>query len=70
MIFPMLTIRWRLRLELNCQKHTGRVQRPKEGSKEEQCLMMCMLFPFCYLTCYHSTKNVTISGESKNSICI
>ena len=33
------------------QKSTGRVQQPKEGRKEEQCLMMCTLFSLCYLMC-------------------
>ena len=46
MICPMLTIRWRPRPELNCKKHTGRDQQPKEAHKEEQCLMMCTCFPF------------------------
>ena len=39
------------------KKSTGRDQGPKEGCKEEQCLMTCTLFPLCYLMCYNSAKN-------------
>ena len=30
----------------------GRNKRPEK----KRCLMMCTLFPVCYLTCYHRTK--------------
>ena len=50
------------RLQDQCQdkdsiakESTGRDWWPQESCK--RCLVICTLFPVCYLTCYHSVKN-------------
>ena len=43
------------KIEAEMRTQLQKSQRPQEAHK--RCLVTCMLFPVCYLMCYHSVKN-------------
>ena len=51
----MLTAKWNQKQELSYKKGCfERDKQDKENPKEERCLMICSLFPVCYIVCYQN----------------
>ena len=50
----MLTAKWNWNPEISYKKSTGRDKQDKENSEEERRLMICSLFPVCYIMCYQN----------------
>ena len=55
MNWPMLTAEWNLKNRAQLKKNpTERDKQDQEDPLNERCLMICLLFPVCYVMCYQN----------------